>query len=311
MSEELTIQEKLDELQDKITFVYEVGYDIGDSNGYDRGYEDGWSDGWDIGYTEGEQFGYETGYAEGWEFGLDTGKSQGYDEHYNEFWDAFQKNGNRTYYERAFTGYAFNSQNLYPKYDITPVGSNGYIFYAWSDNGESKFNLAERFRECEIVLDTSKATYLPYMFAYGRFSVIPTLDLRNCVASDSTINLFANSYDNLETVEKIIINENVKPNNWFYNTYGLRNLTIEGKLAQNGFNVKSCNQLTKESILSIVQALSLDITETKTITFSTAQRDLIECDMPDMGDGINYPDEFLIWAHAQDAKAAGWSFVYA
>jgi hypothetical protein len=306
----MTIQEKAellyyDKLQPALDSAYVNGYDCGYMDG--EGY--GWDNGWNDGYAEGEAFGLETGYAAGKEDGI----SQGYQTHHDEFWDAFQDYGKRDYYERAFTGYNFNSTNLYPKYDITPVDSNGYMFYAWSATGESKFNLAERFRECGIVLDTSKATHLPCMFTYGRFSVIPTIDLTSCVASDSTLNLFAHSYDNLITVEKIIINENVKPNGWFYNCYGLKNLTIEGKLAQNGFNVKHCSLLTKESILSIVKALSLDITETKTITFSTAHKDLIECEMPDTepdADG-NYTVEFLIWAYANDAKMAGWSFVYA
>lgn len=335
----MTIAEKLEQVNEKIPQIYEYGYIQGEIVGYDCGYMDGegdgWSNGWDDGYMEGEEYGYtagyeygwddgysqghETGYAEGWEFGLEDGKSQGYDEgyqtHYDEFWDVFQQNGNRQYYLRAFAGYGWNSQNFYPKYDLILEAneSASQMFYNWAKQ-EGEFDLAQRLEECGVILDISKANYVDRMFAYGRWIRLPVVDLTGIVPNNGNAATYIFGYCRfLETIDAVVVNENVKPSYWFEECFELKNLTIEGKLAQNGFDVSSCSQLTKESILSIVQALSLDITETKTITLSTAHKDLIEGEMPDGNpDADGNPSvEFLIWAIANDAKMAGWSFVYA
>jgi hypothetical protein len=258
-------------------------------------FNNGYAKGLEIGSENGYSGGYESGYSDGYDKGFEDGKTSEYD----KFWDAFQQNGERTYYERAFTGYNFNSQNLYPKYDIKLVGSNPNMFYAWSNTNEKKFDLAGRLRECRVVLDTSKATNLTNIFSYGRFSTIPPIDLTSCVSgSDYCTGLFSYNYDNLITIEKIIINENVVPKSWFSNSTAIKNITIEGKLAQNGFNVSPCKLLTKDSILSILKALSLNITTTKTITFSTVHQSIIE-------------EDGELFGHMMAAKEAGWSFIYA
>ena len=53
----------------------------------------------------------------------------------------------------------------------------------------------------------------------------------------------------------------------FTNCYALENLTIIGKIGQNGFDIHWSTKLTKSSIISIINAL-LDTEEGKTITLS-------------------------------------------
>lgn len=217
---------------------------------------------------------------------------------YDKFWDACQDNGNRTYYASAFAGnQGWTKDNFYPKYDIKPEGNANQLFYAWEVKEKHTLDLAQRLEECGVVLDTSKATNLQNAFGYGCFSRIPAVDITSTTNASS--GLFNASWGRLVTIDKIIMNENnLISANWFSNGSGIQNLTIEGKIGQNNFNVKDCTKLSKESLLSILKALSLNITETKTITFSTAHQSIIETDA----------DCQIYW---QSAKDAGWSFVYA
>lgn len=224
---------------------------------------------------------------------------KGKKDEYDKFWDEFQKNknGERTSYENAFRN-SWSFANFYPKYDIKPKGNANYMFYAWSDSFTSTpYSLKKRLEECGVVLDTSKTTSLAYAFAYSRpITEIPTLDLTGL--TENPTGLFYNCYYGLKTVS-FKVNENTPMGNWFgSNTTGVENLTIEGVIGKSGFNVKNCKNLTKESLLSILKALSLNITTTTTITFSTAHQTTIETD-PDCK------------PYYDAAKAAGWSIVYA
>lgn len=221
---------------------------------------------------------------------------------YDKFWDNFQDYGNRTNYEKTFQGISgFNNQNFYPKYDIRPVGSKAtYLFYGWTSiTNESlkTINLKERLEECGVVLDLSQATDVSYAFAYFYSRDLPTIDLTG-LTTNSTL-LFGDNHSNLKSIEKLILAETTPFNsNWFRSDTGLENLIVEGTIGQNNFSVKDCTKLSKASILSILKALSLNITETKTITFSTKHQATIETD----------EDCKPYW---QAAKDAGWSFVYA
>lgn len=217
---------------------------------------------------------------------------------YDKFWDACQDYGNRTYYSSGFAGnQGWTKDNFYPKYDIKPEGNAYQLFYAWEVKNKHTLDLAQRLEECGVVLDTSKATNLQNAFGYGCFSRIPAIDLTSTTNANS--GLFTASWGRLITIDKIIMNENNQiASSWFSNGSGIENLTIEGKIGQNNFNVKDCKKLTKASLLSILKALSLNITATTTITFSTAHQTTIETD-PDCK------------PYYDAAKNAGWSFVYA
>lgn len=269
----MTIQEKLNTIKEQIPQVFDNGY----NKGFERGFDNGYSGGYESGYVNGEM-----------------------SEH-DKFWDSYQQNGNRGYYIRGFTGYGFDVNNFYPKYDIIlGTDSAEQMFYAWTDaDRHGDFDLSQRLEECGVILDTSKAKYLMNCFAYGKFVRIPVIDITGCQPNYAwgSAQLFNNCYS-LQTIDGLIINENNIPSSWFGQCGELKNLTLEGSLAQDGFDVSYSTKLTKASILSILKALSLTITETKTITFSTVHQSIIETDA----------DCKPYW---EAAKAAGWSFVYA
>lgn len=181
---------------------------------------------------------------------------------YDKFWDNYQNYGNRTNYDRAFTGYGFNFTNFYPKYDIKPIGSGQNLFYAWTissgvnDSAAYRGSLKQRLEECGVVLDTSKITYMSSMFNYGGWTELPTIDMTGLTTASGFI--FANNYGALKTIEKIIMVETTPiETSWFgTNCQGLENLIIEGTIGQNGFNVQYQTKLSGESIVSIIEALS-------------------------------------------------------
>ena len=222
----------------------------------------------------------------------DAGKKAEYD----EFWDNYQDNGNRMNYSNGFAGYGkgWNVNNFYPKYDMKP-DKCGNMFYAWEDMEKQSLNLTQRLKDCNVTLDTSASTQFSSMFAYSKITHIPTVDLTS--ASGKITQLFY-SCPYLVEIEKLKIHENIGIDSWFNNDTRIEKLEIEGKIGQDGFNVRWCKNLSRESILSILKALSLGITETKTITFSTEHQTIIE----------NDADCKPYW---ESAKSAGWSFVYA
>ena len=71
----------------------------------------------------------------------------------------------------------------------------------------------------------------------------------------------------LHTIEKLVLSEKVYPLSSFVNCYELENLTIEGIIGQNDFNVQWSTKLSKESIISIINALSVT-TSGLTVTLS-------------------------------------------
>lgn len=235
--------------------------------------------------------------AEKFEVIADAVYEKGKKDEHDKFWDAFQNNGNRTYYVNGFAGnLGWTKDNFYPKYDIKPVGNANQLLYAWEVADKHTMDLSARLKECGVVLDTSQATSLQYAFAYVKFASIPPIDLTGLTSNSSL--LFGDS-STINTIEKLIIAETTPINaNWFRSGTGLTNLTIEGTIGQSNFSVKDNKKLTKASILSILKALSLNITETTTITFSTKHQAAIETD----------EDCKPYW---QAAKDAGWSFVYA
>ena len=267
------------EMPAHVDTVYEVGHAHGYNEGYDAGYETSYEHGHTAGYNEGRQ------------------------EEYDKWWDTIQDYGNRRNYANGFNVsmggyYMFHKDVFYPKYDIICVGDASQLFYAWEKSDKYDLNLAERLEECGVILDTSQATNLRSAFNYSHIKRIPPIDVTGVTIPENTNGLFCNSWGDVHTIDKIILNENTTPYAWFTNATGLKNIIIEGKLAQSGFNVKSCTKLTRDSLLSILEALSLNITETKTITFSTAHQSIIENDT-ELND------------YMTAAKEAGWSFVYA
>ncbi len=214
---------------------------------------------------------------------------------YDKFWDSFQNKGKRTNYQDGFAGKGWNDTTFKPKYDIIAVGNLGRAF----QETELK-DLVGVLQQCGRKLDTSQVTTFSNTFYYSYYlTSIPEIDSRSSTGSDVFGNAFG-SCKKLKTIEKLILKEDGSQpfSSTFSKCEALENIVIEGKIGQKGFNIKDCKKLTKASLLSILKTLSLNITATTTITFSTVHQSIIETD----------PDCKPYW---EAAKNAGWSFVYA
>ena len=229
----ITIDEKLVMIAENQPKVYNAGYA--------RGYDDGASEG-----------------GSGYDEGFEAGKKAEYD----AFWDAFQL-AKRKNWNYMFQDKSWNDATFYPKHDLVITGTAASLFrYCGITDLEGRLN------ECGVVLDTSACTSLNCGFGESTLTIVPTLDLRKCPDTSSTNGLFSGCHA-LTTIRKLIVVETTFFSNAFGNCYELKNITFEGVIG-NDINFAQSTKLTKESITSIVSALSenINIARGKTLTLS-------------------------------------------
>jgi len=180
----------------------------------------------------------------------------------DRFWDAYQENGNRANYENAFAGYGWTDETFAPRYDITPTNAMGgnRMFYKTGITDLQKI-LDDR----GLVLDTSKIALIQ-TFQNSKVVRVGTIDMRQCVYAGYAGSLFADSA--IETIDKLSVRANVQfDNTIFKNCKNLKNLTVDGIIGKTGFNVQWSVDLSKDSIVSIIGALSAT-TNGLTVTLS-------------------------------------------
>ena len=189
--------------------------------------------------------------AEKFEVIADEVYEKGKRDEYDKFWDNFQSYGKPKKYQYAFFGDSWNDNNFKPKYDII-CGSglnSGAIFYTSTIKDlEGILNTLGR------KLDTSGSVNLDNLFNYSSVTAVPEIDATSC----SGINSMFYNATALKTIRKLILKEDgsQKFTSPFTNCKALENITIEGTIGQNGFNVSACTKLSGESIASIIEALS-------------------------------------------------------
>lgn len=174
--------------------------------------------------------GYSAGYENGKEQGKEIGRTEGIEQ------------GKQNEYDKFWDAYQQN-------------GERGYYYYAfayqWNDEcynpkypivcGTSTTDGQNVFRSSDIT-DTKVPIEIQYS-GQAMFYACP----------------------NLKTIRKLIVNENTIFTNMFYTTYTVENITIEGVIGKD-FSIRG-NPLTKESFISVINALSPTVTD-KTVTFS-------------------------------------------
>ncbi|MBQ0084509.1 MAG: hypothetical protein KBS52_07095 [Clostridiales bacterium] len=168
----------------------------------------------------------------------------------HQFWDIFQECGNRTNYGSAFSTF-WNSETFRPFYDIEPVSAN-YMFLRASIRDFSQLDADG------VYIDFYNCTDCEGIFTRSEFVELPILDFSNAVNLYYTFS----AASSLQKIQKMILNENTLFKDTFNACSSLREITIEGTIGQNGFNVSWSKNLTKNSLLSILNALkdSPDIT---------------------------------------------------
>lgn len=187
-------------------------------------------------------------------------KSWGMQAERDAFWDAYIDGLEKAGFKQAFTSNKWGLRNFFPTRDLEPVGDASQLFYDFGSTtdgvNDAAGDLAQRLRDCGVVLDTSKSTSLKYAFSYARISCIPTIDVTGLIGNADE--LFAHTWSFLNKIEKIITNETVTYNNWFVNCTGLTDITFGGIIAHD-IDLRWSTKLSKNSIYSILFAADLTI----------------------------------------------------
>jgi hypothetical protein len=169
---------------------------------------------------------------------------------YDFFWDNYQQNGARTSYNYAFREWI--PILLKPKYDIVPKNATG-TFYATFNRLTGGASLKECLDKAGVVLDTSNTINLTSFCGYSNVTDMPAISTVSVTALDRI-------FDNarlIKTIDKLILREDGTQTftSVFTRCDALENLTIEGVIGQNGFDVSQSKKLTHDSLMSIINAL--------------------------------------------------------
>lgn len=234
----------------------------------------------------------------GYEMGYSSGHSDGYAQSEDDFWDIVQRSGARTSYEQAFA--YWDAEYLRPKYKIILQNTRTMNMFG---------NMSKLKKIEKEFFDFSQASTSDTASTQGNYTVF-----RACVSLQTIEDIgmpagyYYQTYNycpELETIEVIRSNETTMYSSTFDKSPKIKNITIEGVIGQNGFNVSVCKNLTKESIISIVSALSTTASG-KSITFSkTAINNAFEINVDDE---TTYPigSEYHTLRHSKD----NWTFNY-
>lgn len=151
------------------------------------------------------------------------------DSYYDTFWDAYQANGKKDNYNRAFSSKNWTDEIYNPKYTFQSMKYAAQMFYS-SDLTDTKYPL--NFAESDTSVSAAE------IFNYCR---------------------------KLIRIRTITVNEKVRYVKWFDNCTSLEDLSIEGTI---GAAIDlHWSPLSKASILSTITALS-DSTSGLTASFS-------------------------------------------
>lgn len=228
-------------------------------------------------------------------------KSYGMQTEYDNFWDTYQNYGERTDYGNAFAGEGWTVENLKPKYNIIPTST--YMMFRAS---RLKIDLVEYLKDLGITLDFSSAVNLQYVFGNSYFTHIGVFDTRKSTNTTVLDNTFSNS-PYLVTIDKIILKPNATKQ--FGNTFtfcaSLENIAFEGEINRDGLNLQWSTKLSKESITSVINALSTTTTGLTVTLSKTAVNNAFGINLDDV---TTYPEgsEYYTLRHSKD----NWTISY-
>lgn len=185
---------------------------------------------------------------------LDEAYAAGKQAEYDAFWDAYQQNGNRENYNLAFGGSGWTAEMIAKaKYPIRPTRA----YRMFEETNISDLSV--------LPLDFSRCTNFVQAFCSGSIQKIGLVDVR--AATD--LSYLFNSASYVQTIEKVILREdgsNTFTSTTFAYTTNLTNITFEGVIGKNGFDISASKKLSKASHESIMAAVSTSAAIT--VTFS-------------------------------------------
>lgn len=194
-------------------------------------------------YDAGADTGGGGNYNEGYQSGYAEGEAEGRKNQYDEFWNGYSQNGTRYNWNNAFFGYGWSDNTYNPPWDFNNV------------------------RYCSSMFSQSSIT-----------NIKVNVDLTN---STNVSSMFLSS-TNLKTIPLLIVHKDLTFSNTFKGCTNLENLTIQGVIGKNGFDVLDSPKLTKDSLLSVLNALEDKTTDTSgtvwKVTLGTANKAKLSAD---------------------------------
>lgn len=227
-----------------------------------------------------------------YEAGQEDGKQTAYD----EFWDTYQQNGARTDYVAGFGGSGWNSKTFKPKYDITPEYADNLFQSA------RMTNLKQALIDCGVKLDMSGTKQAQYFLRSSQITVLPEIDT---TGMKNITSLFSYA-SNLTTITKLILKDDGSQvaSYTFDGATKLATMIVDGTIGQN-FDLSPCAKLSKESITSVINALSDTTTSMKLTLSKTAVNTAFGINVDDV---TTYPEgtEYYNLRHSKD----NWTISY-
>lgn len=184
---------------------------------------------------------------------------------HDSFWDGVQDYGNRTGYAQAFASWA--SEYIRPKYKVIPKAANGV---------SAIFEYCKKLKKIEAKYfdfsqkETGTNNNAGYFYAFNGCNALEEVEDIGLIPQINYANTFAYDYK-LHTIAKMGVDENTRFSNTFISCTELVNLTIDGTIEQNGFDIHWSTKLSAKSLKSIIDALSTTKTGLTVTLPSTAE----------------------------------------
>ncbi|MBQ3118162.1 MAG: hypothetical protein IJC10_00155 [Clostridia bacterium] len=234
----------------------------------------------------------------GFENGVLKGEEDGRYAQYKEFWNSYLSGlSNYGQAKRAFGSRGWNNKTFKPPIGTTLNPVNAELYFAEANITDLRGILKER----NVTLDLSKMQYCAQFAYYSTITNFPVIDMTSVTNRTSMFE----GCSKMVTIEKLNFGNKTTANTSMFNgCTALKNIVIEGVIATTiSF---SSSPLTKDSITSIVNALSTTATG-KTLTLKkTAVNEAFGIDVDDE---TTYPEgsKFYELRHSKD----NWTFSYA
>ncbi len=175
------------------------------------------------------------------------------------FWNYYQKSGNRSNHEYAFSGYVWVKTIFKPLYDIRPTSGAEGMF----QNSRIAVDLVEHLGGLGVTLDLSQATGINKAFQKTDFTRVGLIDTTNVSACTQLFNGSAT----LVTIDTLKCKYTNTWSSAFTGCTALANITIDGEIGK-AVSFADCKNLTHGSLMSIIDHLRT-VTTTITLTLGT------------------------------------------
>lgn len=233
----------------------------------------------------------------------DDGYEDGKQAERNAFWDAVLTDASMGRAQELFAGYGWNDATFYPTKDIIPRGNTSRLFFL-----NQVTNLKQRLINCGVVLSLASCTNIANLFTYSATAELPEIS----TVGANAINQTFTECSNLITIDKLVLrNDGLQTFSVpFFNTKNIENITIEGVIGQNGFDLSPCTKLSRASITSVMNALDTNTyDESRSVTFSKAAVDKAFEETEGANNGSDSTEWNILYANAYNH--GGWSVVLA